>query len=66
MMEIDPRTKMLLRMTGFIIFLIGLIGILIDYTSPDIGPLHQAILALFSISLMIIGFLLMIPHYQSK
>jgi hypothetical protein len=64
MSEADPRLAMLIRLIGFIIFIIGIAAIYIGYTSPQLNPEHITATYLFGTLTTIAGLLLMITKYR--
>jgi len=64
MSDLDPRTKMLVRTMGFIIFIVGLIAIYLGYTSPTLDAAHILATYVFGILTMVVGTFLIIAKYE--
>ncbi len=65
MSEVDPRSKNLVRLVGFLILALGLAMIYAVATSPGVSTIHIGIAALFGISILIIGLVLILPKYPT-
>lgn len=65
MSEVDPRSKNLVRLVGFLILILGLLMIYAVASSSDIATIHMGLAALFGISIIIIGLILILPKYPS-
>ncbi len=63
MTELDPRTKMLVRTIGFIIFLVGITAFYLGFTSSNIEPIHAYTFYIFGILTMAVGLFLIIAKY---
>jgi len=65
MSDVDPRTKNLIRLVGFLILALGLLMIYAVATSPGVGVVHMSIATLFGLSILIIGLVLILPRYPT-
>ena len=64
MSDLDPRTKMLVRTIGFIIFVIGLIAIYLGNTSSTLDAAHILATYVFGILTLVVGTFLIVAKYE--
>lgn len=65
MSEVDPRSKNLVRLVGFLIMVLGLVMIYAATTSPEVPIIHTGITALFGLAILILGLILILPRYPT-
>jgi len=63
--EVDPRSKNLVRLVGFLIMVLGLVMIYAATTSPEVPIIHTGITALFGLAILILGLILILPRYPT-